>query len=355
MHWYFPSCNGDVRISTDPEDPRHTLVTVIEPTANELELLERANAVFRAKKWVHASSKLWKLSGDQQRQETRVEASLLEVGLILVGRLKPGLATLTAVTTVEGKVEAMGSAEAGYVAWIGKAMQGDVGAMPNMVNLRDEVGYAQLMLAKAKAEIEERDEREAKAAKAARAEAAAKELEAKIAEAKAAEAAARKAKADKETAAATVKRPTPSCPQSIPGIVEAAQEVLLRFCDAEQRQQWLSERRLIARGNLTGHRYLIAHRHTPTAIQIGKCTFDLDEVAPMHFHDWTVPPEEEVLAVKLILEHREPWLRNEATCLGHMGMPRTEVFKNPFGDGLDGLPDAGLTEDLGRAFMRPDP
>ena len=35
----------------------------------------------------------------------------------------------------------------------------------------------------------------------------------------------------------------------------------------------------------------------------------------LHFHDNSVPPEEEVLAAKLILEHREPWLRNEATCL----------------------------------------
>jgi hypothetical protein len=356
MQWYFPSWNGDVRVESDPEDPRRSLLTVIEPTAHELELLDQANAVFRAKKWVHSSTKLWKLSADQTRQQTVVDASLLEVGLILLGRLKPGVATLTAITTEEGKVEAMGSSESGFLAWVGSRIQGDAGATPTMLNLRDEEGYARLQLAKKEAKRREEEAEKAKVAAAEAIEEAKKAKDAEIEKAKAKKEAkeaeakeAKKAKGAKgtEPAAATVKRPTTCCPQSVPGVIEPAQEVLLRFCTPEQREQWLSERRIVAHGGLTGHRYLIAHRHTPTALKIGKCSFDLDDGKVMHFHDWSVPPEEEVLAAKLILEHREPWLRNEATCLGG----HSRVFKNPFGNGGDGTHDASFTEAVGDALM----
>lgn len=360
MHWYFPSWNGDVRIESDAEDPRRTVLTVIEPTAHELELLDRANSVFKAKKWIHGSSKLWKLSGDQQRQQTILDASLLEVGLILVGRLKPGLATLTAVTTEEDTVEAMGSSESGFMAWIGKQLHGDVGATPAKVNFRDEEGYAKLQLAKKEeakrladeAEREEREKKEAEEREALAKQEAEKKETGDAKRKKREEEKARKKKEDekkkKDKAATTVKRPTTCCPESIPGVVEPAQEVLLQFCDAEQREQWLRERRLVARGGITGHRYLIAHRHTDTAIKMGKCSWDLDTDTVMHFHDWTVPPEEEVLAAKLILEHREPWLRNEATYFD-CG-PHSQVFKNPFGDGGDGTHDAGFTRAMGQYF-----
>lgn len=75
---------------------------------------------------------------------------------------------------------------------------------------------------------------------------------------------------------------------------------------------------------------------------------DLDDGGILHFHDWRVPPEEEVLATKLVLEHREPWLRNEATALGGMF---TDVFGNPWGDGSDGMPDSSFTASFGRSLM----
>jgi hypothetical protein len=72
----------------------------------------------------------------------------------------------------------------------------------------------------------------------------------------------------------------------------------------------------------------------------------------VHFHDWRVPPEEEILAAKLILEHREPWLRNEATMLGGgKGHGPDLVFKNPFGNGWDGVPDSNATSNFGN-FLR---
>jgi hypothetical protein len=146
-------------------------------------------------------------------------------------------------------------------------------------------------------------------------------------------------------AAATVKRPTPSCPQCIPGSIGPATETLLAFLNEEEHESWALDRCIMVQGGLSGNRYLLSHRHTPFAQQAGRMCFDLDDRFVVHFHDWRVPPEEEVLAAKLILEHREPWLRNEATCLN---APCAKlVFKNPFGGLGDGVPDANFSARFG--------
>lgn len=162
--------------------------------------------------------------------------------------------------------------------------------------------------------------------------------------------AARTEKKDEPAAAASVKRPTPSCPQCMPGAVEPATEVLLSFLDPQQHEDWSKDRAIIVEGGLTGHRYLLAHRNTQRAAQVGRICYDLDDDAVVHFHDWSVPPEEEVLAAKLILEHREPWLRNEATLFGLMGT-KTEIFKNPFGDMGDGIESANFAQTVGNFFL----
>lgn len=154
----------------------------------------------------------------------------------------------------------------------------------------------------------------------------------------------------KEAKAASVRRPTPSCPNCLPGAVEPASEVLLDFLTPEQHEDWSRRRAIVVEGELSGHRYLLAHRGTRLAARMGRMCYDLDDGEIIHFHDWGVPPEEEVLAAKLVLEHREPWLRNEATCLGGSGRHR-EVFKNPFGDGMDGTESAGIAQGFARALL----
>jgi hypothetical protein len=147
-------------------------------------------------------------------------------------------------------------------------------------------------------------------------------------------------------AAVTVKRPTPSCPQCIPGAIEPATETLLAFLSEEEHKSWSRDRSITVHGGLSGHRYLLSHRHSDFAQRAGRMCFDLDDRFVVHFHDWRVPPEEEVLAAKLILEHREPWLRNEATCFAAR---RAEmVFKNPFGGVTDGIRDASFSHTLGQ-------
>lgn len=166
--------------------------------------------------------------------------------------------------------------------------------------------------------------------------------------------AAPKAEKDGAEAAASVQRPTPSCPQCEEGAVGPASEVLLEFLTPAQHADWSEHRAIVVEGCYSGHRYLLAHRKTTTAARIGRICYDLDSKRVVHFHDSMVPPEEEVLAAKLILEHREDWLRNEATLLGFFwpsggiaGLDIDQRFKNPFGDIMDGVADAHLTQAIG--------
>lgn len=151
-------------------------------------------------------------------------------------------------------------------------------------------------------------------------------------------------KADKPSKAATVKRPTPCCPYNITGPEHRASEVLRAFCTQEQWESWEAEGWLVCVGEITRHRYLLMHRRSPMSARNGKIGRDLDDDVLMHFHDWSVPPAEEVLAAKLILEHKEPWLRNRSTCFGS----RSGVFRNPLGHPTgDGTRDAALVHDIG--------
>jgi len=164
-----------------------------------------------------------------------------------------------------------------------------------------------------------------------------------------------KAENDPEAKAVSVARPTPCCPSCVPGSVAPASDVLLSFLNEQEHADWAKNRAIMVTGGRSGHRYLLAHRHSRTAVLNKKICYDIDDHCVLHFHDWTVPPEEEVLAAKIILEHREAWLRNEATVLQQdskgewydLGIMR---YKNPFGDASDGRADAALTATIGEVF-----
>jgi hypothetical protein len=149
--------------------------------------------------------------------------------------------------------------------------------------------------------------------------------------------------------AVTVARPTPSCPACEVGSVEPANDVLQRFLSPQQHEDWSRTRSIRVKGGSSGVDYLVAHRHSAVAARYGRICLDLTFGEVVHFHDWTVPPEEEVLAAKLVLEHRESWLRNEATLFG--AAKHVPFFKNPFGDHLDGRADANVLQALGELFM----
>jgi len=159
-------------------------------------------------------------------------------------------------------------------------------------------------------------------------------------------------KGAKDAKAVSVSRPTPCCPKCEVGSIVPARDVLLSFLSPQEHADWAEHRAIIVRGGTSGRRYLLAHRHSPTAARLGKICYDLDDHFVLHFHQTEVPPEEEILAAKLILEHREPWLRNEATCLLQTKDGRWHDlgfmhYRNPFGDITDGRDDAAITATFG--------
>lgn len=149
-------------------------------------------------------------------------------------------------------------------------------------------------------------------------------------------------------AAVSVSRPTPCCPDCQPGAMPMASEVLQSFLSPDEHASWAKHRQIIIVGHLSGHRYLLSHRNHPRAQKDTRICYDLDSKCELKFFDWGVPPEEEVLATKLILEHREPWLRNEATLFHMLEEYRSEpIFKNPFGAHNDGTADAAFFRGFG--------
>jgi hypothetical protein len=112
-------------------------------------------------------------------------------------------------------------------------------------------------------------------------------------------------------AAVTVTRPKLCCPECSgrPEGERKACDVLWEFLDPIQRREWIRGKRVTVFGGLTGHAYDLRPRTSEVAAQRGRICFDMDDKLVLHNFNLDVPPEEELLAAKLILEHREHWLR----------------------------------------------
>jgi len=299
MKWYIPSWNGDIRVVEHPDNPRWSRVIVHKPTAHELQVLGRLADRLRPFWGFGMAPKLWDRSGNPEKQSTDVKSPVAKIGAIVSRLFKAGEQTLTKIVLGETILIAEGTGE--------------------------ELDAA----AEAADQIEQQQKSDAS----------------------------KSGKKAPDAKAASVKRPTPCCPQCIPGAIAPATEVLLSFLTPEQHREWAQERCVTVRGNLSGHRYLLAHRHTPLAREWGRICYDMDDDRVLHFHDWSVPPEEEVLAAKMVLEHREHWLRHEATLIGagygrRLRQDPTALFKNPFGGGGDGVRDARMMAELGREFAK---
>lgn len=303
FRWFIPSWNGDHRLETVKEGVSCRL-TVIKPTPNETLLLGRFLKKLVRKKIIDSAT--------VPESELLIPAPIGQVAPLLVKEARPKKSTITAVRYENGKLEIVegtgktvvelgeriDAAEKGETTIKGGKGGGDV--EPSVSG-----GVTKVDVTKVEAEkVEEKE---------------------------------------KPKAAATVKRPTPSCPQCEPGSIAPANEVLQEFLEPHQHESWAKDRVIEVEGHLSGHRYLISHRHGRWGNRWGRICFDASDQGVLHFHDQSVPPEEEVLAAALILGHREHWLRNEATCLGNF----TDVFKNPFGDITDGIPDAAFTQSIG--------
>jgi hypothetical protein len=310
--WYCPSWHGDLRL--EPEGRDRTRLSIVKPTPAELSQLASMAKPLQEKGWIDVNTRdllaMKKPKLFIGRGKVIIDAPIEDVGPLVTSIMQPGPTVITAVRFKDGHTEVVQTSK----------------PVP-----ATEVDTYREPASERKSPLPEPSKPEPK----------------KLPKSEPTEEARTLAKRPDAEAAATVKRATPCCPDCYVDAVGPATEVLLSFLDEEQHEMWSKERYVIVRGGLSDHRYIIAHRHTARARDQGRCTYDLDDRATMHFHDWTVPPEEEVLGAMLVLRHREPWLRNEATTFF-----RTDVrFKNPFGDGGDGVIDTRFTRQFGHGLI----
>lgn len=288
MKVYLPSWNGDIRLTAELDDDGSVLV-LTKPTPQERIIVGSFLRLAAKKRWWKGAPPSKGEPYQGDLMDIPLHAPIAKASKALIALGRPKDRTLTAVKFSDGKMEVVEGATS-----------------KSLASIEDAIARAKKKEASGKAEAK----------------------------------------------AASVKRPTPCCPNCMPGAVGPASEVLLSFLTPGQHDQWSRERALLVEGHLSGHRYIVAHRHSEIAQQVGRICFDVDDARVIHFHDWSVPPEEEVLAAKLILEHAEPWLRNEATVLGG----GTDVYPNPFGDIMDGVESAAFAQGVGMGieiFTRP--
>lgn len=155
-------------------------------------------------------------------------------------------------------------------------------------------------------------------------------------------------------ASVTVKRPTSCCPDNAMGEVDQlASEVLEAFSTARQWSDWNEHGYLYAIGGRTDHLYQIVHRRHELAEKRTKILYDCTDDGVLHCWDWSVPPAEEVLAMKLFVEHAEQRIRTPNTCLGFGGVgPNFQGFSDKFPEeeghrSLYGTWDAGVLQGFG--------
>jgi hypothetical protein len=283
--WFIPSWSGDFRLEAEGDDKSRLIV--VNPTPAEVDQLGKFLVKAREKGLVPDIAGV----SDKGESTLTIRAPVAEAGKLLLGRKAPRKGLLTAVKSVDGKLE---------------VVTGD-------------------------AESEEVSE------------------------------ALDKPEADK---AVTTRRPTLCCPTPQVEREVRASEVLRTFCTRKQWEEWVDKGYLHCSGKLTGHSYRIAHRHSPLAAEQRKICWDLHDDHVVHCYDWSVPPPEEALAIKLTLEHREHWIRNvsgmytlgyvdDAIFDGKGGRKSTELYPDPFmspdKQWQDGVSDASFVSGFGAA------
>lgn len=152
-----------------------------------------------------------------------------------------------------------------------------------------------------------------------------------------------------DVAATTVRKPTKCCPLPIEGPLVRSERVLGLFSSPRQREEWVRYGYLTAIGGVTGTPYRVYHRNHRDAQRFGFAVVDLDARAVIHGHVSTCPPAEEVLTLKLALEHREWWLRSCGAALAHH--PDALLDDKDGVGGMEGTGDAQLSESAGLGVL----
>jgi len=118
--------------------------------------------------------------------------------------------------------------------------------------------------------------------------------------------------ASRKEAAATVREPWVGCPPPETA-VRRASEVLRTFSTRSQWEQWEEHGAMKLIGNATGKAYWLHHRSVAAARGLLHLLIEAKSGRDICVWDDRVPAEEEALAIKFAVEHRENWLRGVGT------------------------------------------
>lgn len=120
-------------------------------------------------------------------------------------------------------------------------------------------------------------------------------------------------------AAVTVREPKRGCPPP-EAATRRASEVLRTFCTERQWKQWQRDGAMTVIGHATGKAYHLFHRDEAARRRLGHVLVEVGTGREVCVWDSRVPAEEEALAVKFAVEHRESWMLS----LG-LGVPRLKI------------------------------
>ena len=141
---------------------------------------------------------------------------------------------------------------------------------------------------------------------------------------------------DKAEALVTGQRVHRGCPTPT-GASRRASRVLRAFSTARQWADWQAHGYLELHAQRSRARYRIYHRDEAARLQLPRIAVQIPNgsrpARALCVWDWTIPPEEEALAVKLGLEHAEA----EHVAGGFVTIPHTTLARAGLPDGLPRL------------------
>lgn len=282
--YFCPSYTGDFRVLAKSGEPERSILEVVDPIPHEQQILRRVLQVARTKGWCDELSGI-SLVG---RTEIELAASSADVGELVVGANSRGRGAITAI-----------SCEGGHVTTVYTSKDGEAPPTPrDVIPFPGQEGAMQ--------------------------------------------------GDDAPQDVVTTDRPSlgarrkPDCPET------RASEVLQAFSTPRQWENWMRHGWMEVHGRRSGHTYRLAHRRSDLAQRQGRVAFDCDDGLPVHAYNWLVPPPEEVLGIKLYLEHAEEWIRNPS---GIDEDAASDVYAHPMGLGdEDGAGDRDFLDGLVQGF-----
>ncbi len=292
QYWFVPTWCGDFRLEASGRGGKGSILTVEDPTERDRELLAPFLAAAKERGWIKRMPTV-KLIG---KTVVRLPVSVADAGPVLVSNVRAGEEVWTALRFASGKV----TVEDG----LGKRRLYDASGTLVETTQIPAKGVVETAVDAVKGVAASAAEAVGNAASAV-SSAVGSAVEA----AKEAVSGGGEPEPAVATAAVSVTPPKRGCPAPTPA-QRRASEVLRTF---STRRQWESFERtgsMLLIGGTSGMSYRLFHRDEAAKRRMGHSLVEARSGVEVCAWDNTVPPEEEMLALKLAVEHRERWLRS---------------------------------------------